>query len=336
MASGEIELSVVIPTRGRRDILAGSLQRLREEAKGLPVEAIVVSDGAADGTVQMVRGFASDTGFELRLVERPARGPAAARNAGIEAARGSACLFLGDDVRPLPGLLERHLRFHREHPERGAALLGRVVPEPPLDRSPFVRWLHTGGVQFAYAALSPERPVPPEHFWTANVSAKTALLREAEGFDESFSGAACEDAELGVRLAHAGMSLSYDPGARGEHSHPTDLARTLERMAAVGRAGRLLAELAPELPAPRRPGLRHRLRAAALTTLYALPRRSQRVREATWRFLCDQVQREAMWGADEAEAPLPRTGAGLARRALADPLASGLPEPAPEGEAGDS
>lgn len=320
-ASGEVELSVVVPTRDRRDILVETLHRLDADAAGLPAEAIVVADGAADGSVEAVRALATGSALELRVLQHPPRGPAAARNRGIEAARGGACLFLGDDVRPRPGLTERHLRFHRERPEREAALLGRIVPAPPLDRSPFVRWLHTGGVQFGYAALSPGRPVPPEDFWTANVSAKTELLRAAGGFDERFEGAACEDAELGARLARAGMTLSYDPEAVGEHDHPTDLAGTLERMAGVGRACRLLAELAPELAAPRAPGPRHRLRAAVLGALYALPRTSQRTREAAWRFLCDQAQREAMWGEPPEGAPLPRIGARLARRALHDPLA---------------
>jgi GT2 family glycosyltransferase len=341
-ASGPIELSVVIPTRGRRDLLMETLRRIDADSPGPAIEVVVVSDGSADGTTESVRALATGSGFELTLLEEPARGPAGARNRGIVEARGAACLFLGDDVRPRPGLVERHLRFHRERPEREAALLGRVVPAPPLDRSPFMCWLHEGGVQFGYAALSPGRPVPPEDFWTANVSAKTDLLREARGFDERFEGAACEDAELGVRLARAGMTLSYDPDAVGEHDHPADLAGTLERMAAVGHAYRLLGELAPELAMPRRSGRRHRLRAAVLTALYVLPRTSLGTREAAWRFLCDQVQRETMWGEDgdeEAEgepAPPPRTGARLARLALADPLASGAPAPAPEGEANDS
>jgi glycosyltransferase involved in cell wall biosynthesis len=319
-----VELSVVIPTRNRRDVLEGTLSALASEAQGEPIEVIVVNDGSEDGTAWTLSELSVRLPLALRVIDRPARGPAAARNQGIGAARGAACLFLGDDVRPRPGLLARHLEFHREHPRHEEALLGLVVPEPPLDRSPFIRWLHREGAQFGYARLDAAHPAPPECFWTANVSAKAALLREVGGFDEGFGAAACEDAELGVRLARAGMRLRYDPEAVGEHCHPTDLKRTLERMAVVGRSYRLLAERAPELPVPRPPSLRHRVKAAALTALDLLPGRPDRLRAASWRFLCDEVQREAMYSDGEADGPGPRIGAALARRALRDPNASGI------------
>jgi GT2 family glycosyltransferase len=314
-----IELSVVIPTRDRRDVLERTLSMLAAEGEGEPIEVIVVDDGSDDGTAWTLSELTVRLPVGIRVIDRPARGPAAARNQGIGAARGEACLFLGDDVRPRPGLLARHLDFHRESPEREEALLGLVVPEPPLDRSPFIRWLHFEGAQFGYARLDPAQPAPPECFWTAHVSAKTELLRSVGGFDEIFTAAACEDAELGVRLARAGMRLRYDPGAVGEHWHPTDLERTLARMAVVGRNYRLLAERAPELPVPRPPSLRHRIRAGALTALDLLPGHSDRLREASWRFLCDEVQREAMYSDAAGNGHGPRIGATLARRVLRDP-----------------
>jgi GT2 family glycosyltransferase len=314
-----VELSVVIPSRDREAVLDETLRRLLSDAAGLPVELVVVYDGPAEGPRSAWR-LAPGSDVPLRVAEQPALGPAAARNRGLAMARGAACLLLGDDVWAGPGLLVRHLEFHRSHPEDAAALLALVEPAPPLDRSAFIRWLHAAGVQFGYGALVPGE-VPPTCFWTANVSAKTSLVRAVGGFDEAFTDAACEDAELGLRLARAGMRLRYDPGAVGLHYHPTDLTRTLGRMRRVGRAFRLLEERAPELEMPRRPGMRHRAKAVALAAIGT--------REATWRFLCDEAQREAFWGLEPREGRTLRIGDRLARRAMAAEAAEGQDNQSP-------
>lgn len=310
-----VELSVVIPSREREIVLDETLRRLLDQAAELPVELIVVYDGPAEGPRSAWR-LAPGSEVPLRVAEQPAKGPAAARNRGLALARGAACLLLGDDAWAEPGLLSRHLEFHRRNPEEGEALLGLLEPAPPLDSSRFVRWLHTDGVQFGYGALRPG-VVPATSFWTANVSAKTGFLRRVGGFDEAFTDAACEDTELGLRLADAGMRLNYDPRALALHYHPTDLARTLERMRRVGMGFRVLEERAPALPMPRRPGPLHRLKAAWLTGLNATAGRSASTQEATWRFLCDEAQREAFWDIEPGANRRLRIGDGLARRAIA-------------------
>ncbi len=315
-----VEVSIVIPTRNRRPILLETLAGIERAVATLPVEVIVIDDGSTDGSTQAVGELSERSPLLLRAIRQESRGPAAARNRGIDVARGAACLFLGDDVRPRAALVERHVEFHRAHRESGAALLGLVVAAPPLDASEFVRWLHEGGVQFGFARLKAGRPTPPECFWTANVSAKTALIREAGGFDESFRGAACEDAELGLRLAAAGMRLQFDPVAVGEHFHPMDLEDTLARMRTVGRAYRMLHERAPGFPMPRRPGVRHRLKASALTAMHLARVRPAPVRRASWRFLCDEVQREAYWELPGRDGAL-QVGSTLARLAARDPAA---------------
>jgi GT2 family glycosyltransferase len=312
------ELSIVIPTRDRKGALLETLARLEGLAAPLPLEVIVVDDGGGDGSADAAEELSGRSSLSLRVLRQEALGPASARNRGLSIARGNASLFIGDDVWPRPGMIERHVDFHRRHPEPGAALLGRIVPAPPLDGSEFIRWLHEGGVQFGFAGLDPDLPAPPECFWTANVSAKTSLILEAGGFDESFRAAACEDTELGLRLAKSGMQLQFDPRAVAEHFHPTDLTATLERMRTVGEAFQVLSERAPDFPMPTRPGVRHRVKAWSLTAPYLAHLRPTRIRRASWRFLCDEVQREAYWGLRQ-EPGAPRVGATLARLAARDP-----------------
>jgi len=235
------------------------------------------------------------------VLEQAQRGPAAARNRGIEAARGAVCLFLGDDTRPEPGLIERHASFHRRTPEQEAALLGHVEWAPESCPSPLMEWLNTG-VQFGFGEIADAERVPGSYFYTANVSVKTAFVRAHRGFDEAFPHAAFEDLELGFRLERAGMRLVYDSDAVVEHWHPVDLPAVLTRMRTLGRSAVILHERFPDWPLGRRPGARHRTKAALLTALNLVPLHSARLRHVTWRFLCHEAMREG-----RCKAALPET-----------------------------
>lgn len=322
-------LSVVVATFNRAPLLGETLTRLAAQLRGEEAEVVVVDDGSVDGSADAATAALDGSDVPSQVVRQDNAGPAAARNRGLMLARGGLCLLLGDDVLPEPGLIDAHLGFHASRPEVEEAALGLVTPAPPLDRSPFVRWLHEDGVQFGYGRLTPGQLLTGAEFWTANVSLKRELLQRAGPFSEEFTGAASEDIELGFRLQRAGMRLRYEPRAAGRHFHPTDLGRTLERAARVGESQRLLVELAPEVTAPRPPGARHRLKAALLTAPALARVRPMALRRATWRFLCDQRQREAYWGRTADGAPI---GARLERLARRDPLAWPPTPSAPDGQ----
>jgi cellulose synthase/poly-beta-1,6-N-acetylglucosamine synthase-like glycosyltransferase len=132
------------------------------------------------------------------------------------------------------------------------------------------------------------------------VSAKTAFIREAGGFDEGFITAGHEDIDLGLRLQQKGMRLSYDREAVVEHYHPADLPSAIERSRDIGRANARFIQRHPSRPVPRRPGVRHRVKALALTGLAAVGVRHRRVQHETWRFLCHESFREAFWSEVDA------------------------------------
>lgn len=310
---------MVIPTRNRVDILAETLARLAAQETEIPFEVLVVDDGSTDTTVATVRALAARSPVPVSVLEQQARGPAAARNRGIAVARGSTCLFIGDDTWPRPDLVERHGRLHRRRREPQAALLGHVQWAPESRPSPFMNWLNTG-VQFDFDQISDPEDVRGSCFYTANVSAKTSFLRANGGFDEAFPDAAFEDIELGLRLERAGMRLAYDSDAVVEHVHPFDLPASLSRMRRLGCHAVTLHDRVPDWPLPRRSGARHRAKAALLTALNMIPRvRPLRLQHATWHFLCHQAFREGCWGVEpRGDRPL-RTGPTLAWLAARDP-----------------
>jgi GT2 family glycosyltransferase len=314
------QLSVIVPTRDRAATIAETLARLAREETAASIEVVVVDDGSRDRTSAVLEQAAASLPLELRLVRRESGGgPGAARNSGLAVARAPVCLFLGDDMRPRDGLLARHREFHRRREAVGDALIGRIVPGASSD-SPFSRWLHEQGKQFAFAHMRADEPVPVRLFYAANCSLKRELLESAGGFDERFEFGH-EEHELGRRLERAGIRLAYDPEAIAEHDHPTDLWATLARMRGFGRSYRQLTTLDPGQEQPRPPGMRHRIKASALTAAALLGPRSLQPRETIWAFLCEEAQREAFWGEPnpEPQGPPVRVGARLARLAARDP-----------------
>src|SRR5690349_8685324 len=150
--AGAPALSVLIPTLDRPDALDDTLAALdRQQCDEQQVEIVVV-DNAPDGaTAARLAGRRGRLPF--RLVREPARGPAAARNAGLRAARAPVVLSLGDDTRPADDdLLARHIALHAADPRPAFAVLGRIAWRPDRPITPFMEWLERGP-QFNFGAL---------------------------------------------------------------------------------------------------------------------------------------------------------------------------------------
>lgn len=243
-------LSVVIPTKDRAEALARTLDALEaQEADGAALEAVVIDNGSSDGTLELMRARDAGGTLSVKLLEQPRGGPAAARNAGAQAATGEVLLFLGDDTEPAdPRLLRAHLDLHAARPEPEYGVLGRITWTPRKPVTPFMRWLENGGPQFHYCELEPGPVDASSYFYSSHASIKRSLFERVGGFDVRFPTAAVEDTELGVRLADAGLELDYHPELLVLHDHPTTPAQSLRRSEAVGRSAALYNRLRPDRP----------------------------------------------------------------------------------------
>jgi len=235
-------LSVVIPTRNRHGMLMATLKRLAaQQGVGGHFEVIVADDGSDDGSLDLLRGVVVES-FDLRTLELPARGPAHARNRGVDAARAGRVLLLGDDTMPAPDTLALHVAAVDE-----LGVQGRIDWDPKRPVSRAMSFLAPEGPQFWFRGLSDGQPVPWAQVLGSNLSAPTAWLRD-EPFDERFADACMEDTELAWRWHRRGRRVVWSERAVCYHRHSYDsIEPFLDRQKLAGSWARLAIRLHPAM-----------------------------------------------------------------------------------------
>lgn len=150
--------SVIVPVYNAEKTLARCVQSILQQAPQ-DLELILVNDGSQDGSGPLCDELARQDA-RIRVVHQPNRGASAARNAGLELARGHYIQFVDADDWVLPGLYQAAGQLLT--PQVDLLIFGvqniPPVPEPKLPdalyaslgelRSDFKRYLVDTG-QFA-------------------------------------------------------------------------------------------------------------------------------------------------------------------------------------------
>jgi glycosyltransferase involved in cell wall biosynthesis len=229
--SGLPEISVVIPTYNRLDTLELVMPTLLEQSLApSQYELLVCDSNSTDGTAAYLAGLQRH-GRDVRHLPGAFSGRAAARNAGIAAARGEVVLFNDSDILAAPDLLAIHLRRHRER--RNVAVVGLEVQVKD-----FADYLYKRGHPQARGRLHPpsRKKLSWLYFLTGNASVRRSDLLRAGCFDEGFTGYGHEDLELGYRLQHLGIEILYEPHAVNYHCQDVPYVDQKEKMRLAGRS----------------------------------------------------------------------------------------------------
>ncbi|MGQ9853847.1 MAG: glycosyltransferase family 2 protein [Candidatus Oleimicrobiaceae bacterium] len=230
MASGP-SVSVVIPTCNQAHVLRRVLAALAAQVTP-EVETVVVDDGSEDDTEQVLMSLLQEGKQNLTYVRQDNKGAAAARNVGLSRAKAEVVVFLDGDLIPAPGLVEAHVRFHREHPCLTHLALGRVEMAAELGHARQLRQ-HETTFPFTGGACV---EVPWHFVRSGNFSAKREFLVLAGGFDPEMRSAA-EDTELAFRLLQRGARVFFLPLAVAIHYHPmTETKCYLRKAASYGQS----------------------------------------------------------------------------------------------------
>lgn len=201
-------VSVVIPSRGRLEVLAETLAALRGQSLPPSDFEIVVVD---DGSVPPLSLSRIGDGVGLSLVRLDGRERSAARNAGARAAVGEVLVFIDDDISVGREFVHAHLLGQREWP-RALAVGSISLPDEALGRAfgRFRQELERQGIP-RQRGLTDTR-----NFCTAaNMSMGRERFLELGGFDEELVSA--EDQDFALRHRERGGDIVFLPEAAGIH-----------------------------------------------------------------------------------------------------------------------
>ena len=215
----EPEVSVVIGTYNRCDVLRGALESLMtQDSGGVNYEVIVVDNNSTDDTRNMVESLSNKLQAKnlIYCFERT-QGVSHARNRGITAARGRLIAFTDDDIRPAPNWIAS-VRAGFEKFPNADCIGGRVLPQPKTE---FPGWL-TSKHWTPLALLDMgDKPVDLDvrngpGLVAANLAVKASVFADVGLFQPQLqrvknSIGSMEDHEFQLRLTAANKRLVYVP-----------------------------------------------------------------------------------------------------------------------------
>lgn len=110
-----ISISVIIPTYNTALLIERTLKSVLSQKGAFELEILVIDDCSSDNTLERIEAMHQPTIKILR--QETNRGPAAARNRGLQEAKGEYSAFLDGDDYWLPGFLEKTTAFLSSHPK---------------------------------------------------------------------------------------------------------------------------------------------------------------------------------------------------------------------------
>jgi GT2 family glycosyltransferase len=196
----EMNISVIIPTYRRPQLLKRCVDALLSQQIETPYEIIVVIDGPSENIELPDHHRVKN----VRIVTTGKNGgPAAARNYGFIHATGELIVFTDDDCIPGPKFLSAYWSAYLESKYSNVAFTGKVhVPlaENPTDYERNIKQLETA------------------EFLTANCAINRNAFNKVGGFDEKYKMAWREDSDLHFSLLQHGVPVMHV--AKAEVQHP--------------------------------------------------------------------------------------------------------------------
>jgi glycosyltransferase involved in cell wall biosynthesis len=180
-------VSVIIPAHNRQGFLEEALDSVARQTLQ-DFEVIVVDDGSTEPVAPTI----ADHAARPTVIRQPRRGPAAARNSGVQHAAADILAFLDSDDLWDPTKLERFIRALDDHPDRHVfygpmrpiTADGKTVP---------------GRTKPCHAGWITQKLFCSSFVHVPTVVCRKELLLDAGGFNQDLP--VCEDYELWLRLS---------------------------------------------------------------------------------------------------------------------------------------
>lgn len=221
-----VDFSVIVPTFNRPRPLTACLEALANLDYGRDrFEVIVVDDGSTTPLEPAVVAFADR--LDLSLIRQANAGPAAARNRGAQAARGTWLAFTDDDCQPARDWLTRLAREFAGHPD--AVVGGHTVNALTDNLCSSMSQVIVDVVYRYYNACAEDA----RFLASNNLAMARELFTRMGGFAPAFTTA--EDRELCDRLGVAGIRMRQSAACTVEHRHELSLGTFCRQHFQYGR-----------------------------------------------------------------------------------------------------
>lgn len=190
-------ITVIVPTIGRSELLAGCLRSVLACVEG-PAEVVVVDQSHGPEVVEVLATIDDE---RVRRVVSDAHGTAAAMNTGLAAATHDSVMVTHDDCTVDPSWVQAGRALAHAHPE--AIVTGRVLAP---DGSPYVPSTKDDPVPHDYTGQ-----VTSGVLYPANMVVDRRHLLDIGGFDERTTMRVAEDNDLCYRWLRDGRPFRYEP-----------------------------------------------------------------------------------------------------------------------------
>lgn len=213
-----MKLSIIIPTKDRGDIFLQTLQHAVESIKHLDAEVLIVNDSKTTKINLPAKN-------NVRILDNPKTGVAAARNFGVKESSGELLLFLDDDILISKKSIDHVLMLHDQIQDACFNLNWNYPPalNASLEKSQFGRFMKAhqltyfkgwyNDITWKDEALFKSKSVASFH-----LSILRKDFQKTKGYNEQFPHAGFEDYDFPLQLARAGISFYIDSRVTVHHN----------------------------------------------------------------------------------------------------------------------
>jgi glycosyltransferase involved in cell wall biosynthesis len=216
-----IKLSIIIPTYNRNSVLVECLQSIYQNKSKIEFEVIVIFDGKNDETNKVIKTLQKYKNFKYIIQDN--KGPGAARNKGLNIAKGKIIAFLDDDTTVNADWIKKIIDAHNTYPDI-KIIAGKLLTNNHKLMAEFSKILE-------YEPLIDGQEIKPS--LVNNVSYKKDCFKIVKKFDESMRIG--EDIDFNYRLFKQKIRAIYLSNIIIKHRYKEDMYSMIRQQYSFGK-----------------------------------------------------------------------------------------------------